>query len=120
MFASSLGVHRIPRRSDLVAHSPDRHDRRGVAELAAELANVDVDRAGVSGEGVTPDTLEQLIAREHETAVIQQLPKKIELLRRKLDLLVADARLAAAGIDVEISLGDVCGVWSLCGRGAHP
>ena len=51
---------------DLVPHAPHGHDRRGVAELAAELPDVDVDGARVAREGVAPDALEQLVAREDE------------------------------------------------------
>src|SRR4051812_32705752 len=79
-FASSLGVHRIPRRSDLVAHAPDGHDRRRVPELAPELADVDVDGSRIPGERVAPDAFQQLVAREHEPAMVEQLPQEVELL----------------------------------------
>ena len=94
----------VARRRDLVADAPDGDDRRRVAELAAQLADVDVDRARVAGEGVAPDALEQLVARQHEAAVVEQLPEQVELLRRELDLLVADARLAAAGVDAQVAV----------------
>ena len=74
-------------RADLVADAPDRDDRRRVAELAPQLAHVDVDRARVARERVAPDPLEQLVARQHEAAVVEQLPEQVELLRRELDLL---------------------------------
>ena len=92
---------------DLVAHAPHRHDRRRVAELAPHLPHVDVDRARVAGERVAPDALEQLVAREHEPAVVEQLPEEVELLRRELDLLVADHHLAAAGVDDEVAVADL-------------
>src|SRR4051812_36898724 len=81
----ALRVHRIPSRSDLVADAPDRDDRRGLAQLAPELADVDVDRARVTRKGVPPDTLEELIARENETTVVEELPEQVELLRRELN-----------------------------------
>src|SRR6185437_16999960 len=81
---------RVPRGRDLVADPPDGDDRRGVAELAAELAHVDVDRARVAGERVAPDPLQQLVARQHEAVVVEQLPEQVELLRRQLDLLACD------------------------------
>src|SRR5581483_7182651 len=93
-------------RADLVAHAPHRDDRRRIAELAAQLPHVNIDRPRVAREGVAPDALEQLIAREHETAVVEQLPEKVELLRRELDLLVADLRLAPAGVDGELAMAD--------------
>src|SRR5918911_342261 len=96
-----LGVHRIPGRRDLVADAPYGDDRRGVAELPPQLADVHVDRARVAGERIAPDPLEQLVTREHEPAVVEQLPQEVELLRRELDLLVAHARLAAARVDPE-------------------
>ena len=79
------------------------HDRAGLADLAAQLAHVHVDRARVARERVAPHALEQLVARQHEAAVVEQLPQQVELLRRELDLLVADARLAAPGIEVTVA-----------------
>src|SRR5207237_4178587 len=98
------------RRTDLVPHAPDRDDGRRVAELASELADVDVDRARVPGEGVAPDSLEQLVAREDEAAVVEQLPEQVELLRRELDLLLADARLTAAGVDEQVAVANLLAV----------
>ena len=66
-----------------------------------------VDSTRVAGEGVAPDALEQLVAREHEPAVVEQLPEEVELLRRELDLLVADHHLAAAGVDDEVAVADL-------------
>src|ERR671914_1664792 len=70
-----LGAHRVPGGSDLVAHAPHGHDRRGVAQLAAQLPDVHVHRPRVAGEGIAPDALEQLVSREHEPLVIEQLPE---------------------------------------------
>src|SRR5581483_9217803 len=96
----------VARGRDLVPDAPDGDDGRGVAELATELADVDVHRPRVAGEGVAPHTLEQLVAREHEAAVVEQLPEEVELLRRELDLLVGDVHLAPAGVDVEVAVLD--------------
>src|SRR5690349_21646718 len=52
---------RVLRRRDLVADAPDGDDRRRVAELSPQLADVDVDGARVAGEGVAPHALEQLV-----------------------------------------------------------
>ena len=65
---------------------------------------MDVDRARIAGERVAPHALEQLVAGQHEPAMVEQLPEKIELLRRQLDLLVADVHLAAARVDREIAV----------------
>src|SRR5438034_9958637 len=77
-YTVALGLDRIPCGPDLVADAPHRHDRRRLAELTAQLAHVDVHRAGVSREGVPPDTLEQLVAREHEAAMVEQFPEEVE------------------------------------------
>src|SRR6185312_9711013 len=69
---------RVLRGRDLVAHTPHGDDRGRLAELPAQLAHVDVDSARVSGERVAPHALEQLIAREHESAVVEQLPEEVE------------------------------------------
>ena len=71
---------------------------------------MDVDRARVAGERVAPDALEQLVARQHEAAVVEQLPEQVELLRRELDLLAADRRLAAAGVDAQVAVRDHLGL----------
>src|SRR5438067_3361615 len=104
LYTVALGTDRVPRRPDLVADAPHGHDRRGLAELAAQLPHVDVHGARVPGERVAPDALEQLVAREDETAVVEQLPEQVELLRRKLDLLVPHLDLAPAGVDHEVTV----------------
>src|SRR5262249_25290734 len=89
---------------DLVADAPHGDDRRRVAELAADLAHVHVDGARGAREGVPPHALQQLVAGEHETAVVEQLPEQVELLRRQLDLVVADVDLALARVDDEVAV----------------
>src|SRR5438105_895319 len=84
---------------DLVADAPHRDDRRRIAELPPHLADMDVHRSRVTGERVAPHALEQLVARQDEAAVVEQLPEEIELLRRELDLVVPDVDLALAGVD---------------------
>src|SRR5438309_12089563 len=86
-YTVALGTDRVPRGADLVADAPHGHDRRGLAELAAQLPHVDVYGSRVPGEGVPPDSLEQLVACQDETAVVEELPQQVELFRRKLDLL---------------------------------
>src|SRR5215217_1952356 len=60
------GCCRLPLLRDLVADAPHGDDRRRVAELAAELAHMDVHGARVARERVAPYPLEQLVARQHE------------------------------------------------------
>src|SRR5947208_16741381 len=103
-YTVALGTDRVPRGADLVADAPDGHDRRGLAELAAQLPHVDVHGAGIPGEGVAPDALEQLVPCQDEPAVIEQLPQQVELLRRELDFLVPHLDLAPAGVDHELAV----------------
>jgi hypothetical protein len=76
---------------------------------------VHVDRARVAGEGVAPHALEKLVARQHEAAVVQQLPEQVELLRRELDLLVADVHLAAAGVNDQVAVSELSALALLAG-----
>src|SRR5947208_13586734 len=48
--ARPLGVHGVACGPDLVADAPHGHDRRRVAELAAQLADMDVHGARVAGQ----------------------------------------------------------------------
>ena len=97
-------------RRDLVADAPHGDDRRCIAELAPDLAHVDVDGARVPGERVAPHALEELVAREDDPAVVEQLPEEVELLRREPDLLVADVHLALARVDREVAVLELLGL----------
>src|SRR5207253_4310801 len=70
--------------SDLVPDAPDGGDRALVAELPTELTDVHVHRARVACECVAPDPLEQLVAGQHQAAMVEQLPQQVEFLRRQL------------------------------------
>src|SRR6476660_3105508 len=87
--------------SDLVPDAPDGGNRALVTELAAELAHVHVHCARVPRKRVTPDALEQLIACQHQAAVVEQLPQQVELLGGELHLVAADRDLAAPGVDLD-------------------
>src|SRR5437764_7821289 len=91
------------RRGGLVSDPPHRDDRRRVAELPPQLPHVDVDGARVTCERVAPDPLEQLIAREDQALVVEELPKEVELLGRQPDLLVPEATFAPARVEHEVS-----------------
>src|SRR5262245_11141065 len=95
---------RVLRGAHPVPDPPDGPDRRGVSELPPELADVHVDGSGVARERVAPHALEQLVTREHEAAVVEELPQQVELLRCELDLLLSDANLAPAGVDHELAV----------------
>src|SRR6476469_9669859 len=88
----------------LVPDPPHGHARRRAAELLPQLPNVNVDRARVTGKRVAPRALEQLVAREDEAAMVEELPQQVELLRGETDLLVPDMALPAAGVESEIAV----------------
>src|SRR5437660_6656141 len=101
------GLGPVPGGRDLVADPPDGHDRRRLTELPSELAHVDVDGARIAGEGVAPDALEQLVARQHEAAVGEELPEEVELLRREMELHLGYANLAPAHVAVQVAVLDM-------------
>src|SRR5579884_1283200 len=101
---------RLADRCDLVADTPDRHDRRRIPKLAPQLPDVHVDRARVARERIAPDALEQLVARQHEPAVVEQLPEQVELLRRELDFPVAHVGLVPARVDAQVAVDDHLGL----------
>ena len=68
---------------------------------------MDVDGARVAGERVAPDALQQLVSREHETVVVEQLPEEVELLGRELHVVPVDLHLAAAGVDEQLPVTDL-------------
>src|SRR6476661_2249894 len=87
--------------SDLVPDAPDGGNRALVTELAAELAHVHVHGARVPRKRVTPDALQQLIAGQHQAAVVEQLPEQVKLLGGELNLVAAYRDLASAGFDLD-------------------
>ena len=63
-----------------VAHADDRLDLpAGMAELAAQPADVHVDRSGFDLAVEPPDALEQPVAREHAVAVLDEEAQQLEL-----------------------------------------
>jgi hypothetical protein len=68
---------------------------------------VDVHGARIARERVPPDALEQLVARQHDPAVVEELPEEVELLRSQLDLVVSDEHLATTRVDEEIAVADL-------------
>src|SRR5215204_1398108 len=107
----ALGADRVLRgvlgRCGLVADPPNGHDRGRVLELPPQLADMDVDGAGVTRERIAPDALEQLVPGEHEAVVIEQLPEQVELLWRELDVLPVDLHLTPARVDQQGAVPDL-------------
>ena len=57
-----------------------------MAELLAQLRDVDLDRAGLAGRDEPPHGLEQLVAGDHLPGVAEQVLEQIELALGQLDL----------------------------------
>src|SRR4051794_271589 len=89
---------------DLVPDAPNGGHGTAVAELAAELPHVHVHGPRIPGERVSPYTLEELVARQHESAMVEELPEEIELLGGELHGLAADGHLAAPGVDAQVAV----------------
>ncbi len=78
-----------------VADAADGRDRHRVAELLAHLRDVDVDGARVAEPVVTPDAVEDLLAREREPGPLGEEAEQVELLGGDVD--DADRRRAPLG-----------------------
>src|SRR5919197_3154232 len=74
----------------LVPGAANGPDQLGLAELAAQLGDVDVDRASAPGVGHSPDLVEQLVAADHDARIFQQHRQQVELLRRQIDATAVD------------------------------
>ena len=68
---------------------------------------MNVDGSRIAGERVTPHALEQLVAGQHEAAVVEQLPEQVELLGRETDLFVNNVNLALARVDREVAMTEL-------------
>ena len=64
---------------------------------------MDVNGARVAREGVAPDPLEQLVAREHEPAMVEQLPEQIELLGCEVYGAASDGNAVRGWIDEKVA-----------------
>src|SRR4051794_5411145 len=88
------------RSSQPVPDAPHGGERQGVAELLAELANMDVDGALVAVPPLAPDAVEDLLAGKSKAGVVGQEPEQVELARGEGDDIAADARLAPSSVDL--------------------
>src|SRR5205085_9103736 len=91
-----------------VADLGDGDDDGGVGadrllQLAAQTRDVRVDGAAVQVQidAIVPDAREQLIARYHALAVLEEIHQQIELFRRELELLIARACFARRWIQLD-------------------
>ena len=95
---------------------PEGHDRMALypeprtvriggrpAELATELRDVDVDRARAARVAHPPDPVEQLVARDHDAGVLDQVGEQVELLAGQLDRRAGDRHLARLRIERDVA-----------------
>ena len=78
----------------------DRHDGVGEeGQLLAEAPDVHVDRPGAAGVLVAPHVGQQQVAREHAAAMLDEVLKQQELLRRQLHVLAVHLDGVPIGVD---------------------
>ena len=70
-----------------------------MAELLAQLGDVDLDRARLAGGDEAPHRLEQLVARDHLAGAAHEIVEQIELALGEHDLAAVDVHLAGAARD---------------------
>ena len=75
-------------------------------ELLAQMADVDVDGAGVAVLGVAPDVLEQRLAAQHPAGGAGEGAEDLELDVGELRLLAAQGHHAAAEVDRQVAALD--------------
>src|SRR3989337_2348978 len=95
----------------LVARAPDgenhRRAPRGVVfDLLPDAFDQRVDAADGDERVVFPDLAEQRFAAEHDAGIGEQHREQLELVRRELDLAVADFHRAAQRIDLDVFVRD--------------
>ena len=90
------------RRHEPVADAAHGLDLRSVgAELAADLADMDIDGPRLTREVRAPDVLEQTVAGQDDAGVPGERREEIELAGAEAEVAAGDRRLAAARIDPE-------------------
>src|SRR5581483_8363989 len=76
-----------------VAEAAHRLDPGGIAELAPQRADVDIDGLGGDEPG-SPDAVEQLVAAEDGLGPFEQRSEQVELAAGQFDLVAVDAETA--------------------------
>src|SRR5665213_2814940 len=89
--AASLFFERVPD----AAHGLDELVIERVVDLAAQVADVDVDQVRVAEKVAAPHAVEQLVARVDLVAVQQQVLEQRVLFRGEMDLRTAARDLVA-------------------------
>ena len=93
-----------------------------LAELAAQPADVDVERLGGAEPVLVPHAVHQLLAGDDAAGVADELGEQVELLARERELLAVERGAAGGEVDVEVAdrdrrLGRLVGA-RRAGRGA--
>ncbi|HSK96303.1 MAG TPA: hypothetical protein VK891_06780 [Euzebyales bacterium] len=105
--AASSSQLRVTRRSTSVVGSqpepdpPHRLDPCGVAELAAQRADVHIDGAAVGVPARLPHLFGETAAADHDTGLLDEHGEQVELLGRQLDLAAVEPYAPGAGIQLE-------------------
>ena len=64
---------------------------------------MDVDGARAAGVGHAPDPVEQLVARDDDAGVLEQVGEQVELLAGQLDGLAGDSDLARVRVEDDVA-----------------
>src|SRR3954452_22271250 len=93
--------------AEAVADAAHREDVLGLLgvrlELLAQVADVDVDRAGVAVGRVAPHSRQQHVAREDAPGARRERAEDLELDERGGDDLAAEADRALGGLDAQLA-----------------
>ena len=73
------------------------------AELAAQLGDVHVDRARAARVGHAPDPVEQLVPRDDDPGILEQVREQVELAAGELDGLARDGDLARLPVEHDVA-----------------
>ena len=108
---------RASRRDQPVSDAAHGLDRRPVvAQLLAQLRDVDVDRPGLAREVGAPDVLEQRVAGQDDAGIPGQGRQQVELAGPQLEAALADRRLATPAVDAQRADLDRAGAGCRPGR----
>src|ERR671921_1422290 len=88
-----------------VSRAADRMEEPRLAigfELPSQVGDEDLDRVRDRERVITPDLVEQLLARDHEALVAHQVLEQLELALRELDLALAARDLVRVRVEHQV------------------
>ena len=103
------GATRFTKRVPDPAHRLDQPRLAALLGLAAQVADVDLERVRARAEVVPPDRLEELGAAEHEARVAHQVLEQRELGLGELDRPLASVNLAGGRVESEVRVSELLG-----------